>query len=261
LGTRPKAAQKQQSPDEQGFDIQRAEGLQPQGKSVTATTVAAATAFTATATTTGACAVGAAETTAAAFATTVAAATAFTTATTTVAAATFATTTVTAAAFTATAVTTATAFTAATEAAAAITTAAAFTATAAKAATTTEAAAARTWGTCFHRTCFVHDHIAAAQRLTVHAIDRSLRFVVAAHFHEAEAFGAASVAFHHDFGAGHSTEFTESLFQIAVANRVRQVADVKFVAHERDSSKHRDKSDGAPKTHSTNLKTSEGKRN
>jgi len=88
-----------------------------------------------------------------------------------------------------------------------------------------------------------------------------LSFVVAAHFHKAEAFGAASVTFHHDFGAGDHTEFTKSLFQIAVANRVRQVADVKFVAHERDSSKHRDKSDEAPKTHSTNLKTSDGKRN
>jgi hypothetical protein len=51
------------------------------------------------------------------------------------------------------------------------------------------------------------------------------------------------------------------LFQIAVTNRVRQVADVKFVAHERDSSKHRDKSDGALKAHSTNLETSEGRRN
>jgi hypothetical protein len=88
-----------------------------------------------------------------------------------------------------------------------------------------------------------------------------LGFVIAAHFHKAEAFGAARIAFHHDFGAGHSTEFTEGLFQITVSHRVRQVADVKFVAHERDSSKHRDKSDGVPKAHSTNLKTSEGKRN
>jgi hypothetical protein len=83
-----------------------------------------------------------------------------------------------------------------------------------------------------------------------------LRLIVAAHFHKAEAFGAACVTFHHDFGAGHRTEFTEGLFQIAVTNRVRQVADVKFVAHERDSSKHKDKSDGASTTHSTYLKTS-----
>jgi hypothetical protein len=88
-----------------------------------------------------------------------------------------------------------------------------------------------------------------------------LGFVIAAHFHKAEAFGAARIALHHDFGAGHSTEITEGLFQITVTHRVRQVADVKFVAHERDSSKHRDKSDGVPIAHSTNLKTSEGKRN
>ncbi len=207
------------------------------------TTAVAAATFTATATTTWASTVGAAETAAATFATTVTAATFATTA----------------------AVAAATAFTAATKTAAAFATAAVaattFTATTAVTATTTKATAASAGRTGFHGTGFVHHHITAAQGLTVHAVDRCLCFVIAAHFHKAEAFGAASVTFHHDFGAGHSTEFTEGLFQIAVANRVRQVADVKFVAHERDSSKHRDKSDGAPKTHSTNLKTSEGKRN
>jgi hypothetical protein len=88
-----------------------------------------------------------------------------------------------------------------------------------------------------------------------------LRFSVAAHFHKSEAFGPTGVTFHHDFGAGDNTEFTEGLFQIAVTNRIRQVTDVKFIAHERDSSKHRDKSDGAPTTHSIYLKTSHEKRN
>jgi hypothetical protein len=88
-----------------------------------------------------------------------------------------------------------------------------------------------------------------------------LRVGIAAHFYETKAFGATSVAFHHDFGAGHSAEFAKSLFQITIAHRVRQVADVKFIAHERDSSKHKDKSDGVPKAQSTHLKTSEGKRN
>ena len=215
-------------------------------ESVTAAVAATAFAATATASTaaTWASAVGAAETATATFATTVAA-TAFAT-TTTVA---------TTATFTATAVTTAAAF--ATAAVAAAT----FTATAAKATTATKAAATCAGRACFHGASFIDHHVTAAQWLAVHAVDRSLGFVIAAHFHKAEAFGAASVTFHHDFGAGHSTEFTEGLFQIAVANGVRQVADVKFVAHERDSSKHRDKSDGAPKTHSTNLKTSEGKRN
>jgi hypothetical protein len=87
-----------------------------------------------------------------------------------------------------------------------------------------------------------------------------LRFIIAAHFDKTKALGAARVTFHHDFGAGDSTESSKGLFQIAVTNRVRKVADVKFVAHEGDSSKHRDKSDGASKTHSTYLKTSEGKR-
>ncbi len=216
-------------------------------ESITAAITTATATFTTTTTVaaTRTSAVGAAETTAAAFATTVAAA-AFATTTTVATAAAFATTTTvaTAAAFTTAAVATTT-----------------FAAAAVATTTTTEAAATCTGRTCFHRAGFVDHHIAAAQWLTIHAVDGSLRFIIAAHFHKAEAFGAASVTFHHDFGAGHSTEFTERLFQIAVANRVRQVADVKFVAHERDSSKYRDKSDVALKTHSTNLKTSEGKRN
>ena len=224
--------------------------MDPVRESVTAA-VAAATAFTATATASTAaaatrtCAVRAAETATATFAAAAVTATAF------AATATVATT----AAFATAAVATATTF------ATTAVTAAAFTATTAKAATATKAAATRPGGTRFHGARFVDHRVTAAQRLTIHAVDRGLGFVIAAHFHKAEAFGAASVTFHHDFGAGDDTEFTESLFQIAVANRVRQVADVKFVAHERDSSKHRNKSDGALKAHSTNLKTSEGKRN
>jgi hypothetical protein len=215
-------------------------------ESVTAAVAATAFATTATASTaaTWASAVGAAETATAAFATTVAA-TAFATTTTVATATTFTAAAVTAAAaFATTAVTTAT-----------------FTATTAKSTTATKAATTCAGRTRFHGTGFVDHHVTPAQWLAIHAVDGSLRFVITAHFHKTEAFGAASVTFHHDFGAGHSTEFTECLFQVAVANGVRQVADIKFVAHERDSSKHRDKSDGVPKTHSTNLKTSEGKRN
>jgi hypothetical protein len=69
-----------------------------------------------------------------------------------------------------------------------------------------------------------------------------LRFIIAAHFDKTKALGAARVTFHHDFGAGDSTESSKGLFQIAVTNRVRKVADVKFVAHEGDSSKHRKES-------------------
>ncbi len=240
-------AQKQQSPAVQGLvKIQQLSVLSRGRESVTAAVAAAAFATTATiaaaVTATWASTVGAAETAAATFTATAVTAAAFATAAVATAAAFTTATVATAAAFTTTAVT-----------------AAAFTTTAAKAATATETTGAGR--TCFHWAGFVDHHIAATQRLTVHAIDRSLRFVIAAHFHKAEAFGAASVTFHHDFGAGHNTELAESLFQIAVTNRVRQVADVKFVAHERDSSKHRDKSDGALKAHSTNLETSEGRRN
>jgi hypothetical protein len=35
--------------------------------------------------------------------------------------------------------------------------------------------------------------------------------------------------------------------QVFVANRVRQIADVKFVAHEGTPLKHKNKSDGVPK--------------
>ncbi len=41
----------------------------------------------------------------------------------------------------------------------------------------------------------------------------------------------------HDFGALHRTECAEGLFQILIAERVRQVAYVKFVAHKQNSSK------------------------
>jgi hypothetical protein len=97
--------------------------------------------------------------------------------------------------------------------------------------------------------------------LAVHAIDGRLGFVVAAHFHKTKTLGTARVTFHHDFGAGHHAKLTKSLFQISVSNRIWQVANVKFIAHKRDSSKHRNKSDGVPKAHSTSLKTTEGKRN
>jgi hypothetical protein len=213
---------------------------------VAATTFTATTAFTTTASTaTGTRTIGAAETATATFAT----ATAITaTAAATAALATTATTTAIASATAAVAAAT---FTTTTAASAAI----------AATATTAETATARSGWACFHGTGFVDHHIAATQRLAIHAMDGSLGFFIVAHFHEAEAFGTARVTFHHDFGTGDHPKFTKSLFQIAVSNRVRQVADVKFVAHEGDSSKHKDKSDGAPKTHSTNLKTSEGKRN
>jgi hypothetical protein len=140
---------------------------------------------------------------------------------------------------TATAVTTTAAATgASTATAAAVTTTAAATgasaATVATAATTSAAAeAAGAGGTWFHGTGFVHHETATAELLTVNAVDSSLCFSVATHFHKAEAFGTASVTFHHDFGAGNGTVWSKSLLQVFVTERIRQIAYVKFVAHVR----------------------------
>jgi hypothetical protein len=67
--------------------------------------------------------------------------------------------------------------------------------------------------------------------LAVHAADSSLCFRVAAHFDKAKAFGAARVAFHHDFCAGYGTVCCKGLLQIFITEGIRQVAYVKFVAH------------------------------
>jgi hypothetical protein len=148
-----------------------------------------------------------------------------------------ATATTAATAFTTTTTATATAAVGATETA---TTAfaATTTVTAAAAAVTTTTATGRTW---LHGARFVDDQTTTTQRCSVHAFDSGLRFGIAAHFYETKTFGATGVALHHDFGAGDSTELSKRLFKIAVAYRIRQVADVQFVAHERDSLKHNKK--------------------
>ena len=72
----------------------------------------------------------------------------------------------------------------------------------------------------------------------MHALDCSLCFCIAAHFDKAEALRTAGVTFHHDLGAGDRAVLAEGLFQIAVAERVGQIAHVKFVAHEGLLKKH-----------------------
>jgi hypothetical protein len=147
---------------------------------------------------------------------------------------------------TATAVTTTAA---ATTAATAVTAAAATTVAAATIATAVTTATA-TGRTGFHRTGFVDDQITATQILTMHALDGGLGFGIAAHFDKAETFGATGVALHHDLSARDSTVLAESLLQILVAERIGQVAHVKFVAHEGLPKKH--KTRWSP-TQSTNL--------
>ena len=110
------------------------------------------------------------------------------------------------------------------------------TATAKTTFTTAAEAAAEAAGagrTRLHGACFVHDQITAATVLAVQALDSGLCFGIAAHFHKAEALGTAGVTLHHDLGAADIAKFAESLLQIVVAERVRQVADVEFVAHGR----------------------------
>jgi hypothetical protein len=141
----------------------------------------------------------------------------------------------TAAAFTTTAASTAAAV-GATETTATFTTATTVAATAFTAAEAT--CAGRTW---FHGASFVHHEATTTQRCAIHAFDGSLRFGIAAHFDETKTFRAASVALHHDLGASHRTELSKRLLKITVTHGIRQVADVQFVAHERDSLKHKNK--------------------
>jgi len=93
----------------------------------------------------------------------------------------------------------------------------------------TEAAGAR--GARFHRARFVDHHVAATQRLTIHAVDGGLRLGVAAHLDETKALGATGVALHHHLGTGDRAELGKRLLQIGVAHRIRQVAEIKFIAH------------------------------
>ena len=174
---------------------------------------------------------------------------------------------VTAAAATATAVTATAATTTASAASATAVTAAAATATASTAAvtaatasSTTETAATRAGGTWLHGTGFVDYQATATKLLAVHAIDSCLCFCVAAHFHKAEAFGTASVTFHHDFGARNGTVCCKSFLQVFVTERIRQVAYVKFVAHER-TPQNNSKRDGVQNRNQQTIKDLEQTRN
>lgn len=163
-------------------------------------------------------AVAATETTATATVATAAAAAAaaaFTTTTTTVtaAAAAFATTAAT--------ISAAAAFTATTTAAVGATETAATTAFATAttvAATTTAAKPARAGRAWLHGASFVHHQAAATQGCAVHAFNGCQSFGIAAHLDKTKTFRAARVTLHHDFRAGHRTELSKRLLEIAVAH-------------------------------------------
>jgi hypothetical protein len=148
------------------------------------------------------------------------------------------TTATTAATTTATATTVGTTETAAAAFTTAATTTTVAATTTATAVTTTATSAGRTW---LHGAGLIDYQATATQRCAVHAFDSSKCFGITAHFDETKTFGATSIALHHDFGASYSTELSKRLFKIAVAYRIRQIADVQFVAHERDSLKHNKK--------------------
>jgi hypothetical protein len=54
---------------------------------------------------------------------------------------------------------------------------------------------------------------------------------VGTHLDEAEALRAAGVAVHHDLGRIDRSVLSERLLQVVVANVVREIADVQFIAH------------------------------
>jgi hypothetical protein len=74
--------------------------------------------------------------------------------------------------------------------------------------------------------------------LAVHSADCCLRFGIAAHFHKAEPFGTTGIALHHDLGACDGTVCGKCLLQVFVTERIWQIANVKFVAHERTPQKN-----------------------
>lgn len=83
----------------------------------------------------------------------------------------------------------------------------------------------------FQRTSDVHRQVTATHVLAVHAADCGLSFLTAGHLDKAETFGSTAVAFHHHFGRLNMAKGRKLLLQIFIANRVRQVANIKFVAH------------------------------
>lgn len=94
------------------------------------------------------------------------------------------------------------------------------------------AAVATTAGrTGFHRASNVDGQVTTTHILAMHGLDSRLGFRAARHLDKAKAFRATCVALHHDLGRLDLAKGREVLVQIVVANRVRQVANIKLVAH------------------------------
>ncbi len=78
---------------------------------------------------------------------------------------------------------------------------------------------------------FVDSQPTAIDLLVMERLDGRLGLLIAAHLHEAEALAAAGVAVVDDLDALHAPELREQLLQFGVADLVRQVPDIQFLAH------------------------------
>jgi hypothetical protein len=84
----------------------------------------------------------------------------------------------------------------------------------------------------FHGASDVDGQVTTRHVFAMQALDGGFGFSWAGHFDKAKSFGAAGVALHHDFGGLNLTKGGEVLLEIVVTNRVGQVTDVEFVAHD-----------------------------
>src|SRR5262249_22114058 len=78
---------------------------------------------------------------------------------------------------------------------------------------------------------FVHRQRTAFHFLAVESLDRGLRLLIIAHFHEPEPLRPTGVAVHDDLGRLHGPVRFEHLLQVTVGNRVGQVTHVQLLAH------------------------------
>src|SRR6516225_6478452 len=67
----------------------------------------------------------------------------------------------------------------------------------------------------------------------IERLDRRLRFLIAAHLHEAEPLGAAAVPVHDHLGRLDRSVRREHLLERGIGDLVGQIANVQFLAHER----------------------------
>jgi len=80
----------------------------------------------------------------------------------------------------------------------------------------------------FTRACFIHDEIAALERLVIQAARGSFCFLGAAHGHEAEAAGTARHAVLHDDEIGDFAESFKSILQVVFSGIKGKISNEEF---------------------------------